>query len=46
MTADKKPDTRTVIVGNEPACGAPKNWPWGYLPCGCRNDGHGRHIYR
>jgi Holliday junction resolvasome RuvABC endonuclease subunit len=28
----------------EPACGAPRGWPWGYLPCGCCNDGYGRHA--
>lgn len=33
-----------VIVGNDPAVGAPKNWRWGYLRCGCLNDGHGRHL--
>lgn len=30
---------------NPPATGAPKNWPLGYLDCGCRNDGKGHHIY-
>lgn len=29
---------------NPPACGAPKDWPYGYLACGCRNDGTGRHV--
>lgn len=32
-------------MDNPPAVGAPKNWLWGYLPCGCRNDGYGNHIY-
>ncbi len=39
--ANELPKTKAE---NPPACGAPKNWPWGYLPCGCRNDGYGRHI--
>lgn len=30
---------------NQPACGAPKGWRFGYLPCGCRNDGTGRHVF-
>jgi hypothetical protein len=29
---------------NEPAAGAPKDWPHGYLPCGCCDDGNGRHV--
>lgn len=31
-------------MDNPPAAGAPRNWRWGYLPCGCRNDGYGRHV--
>ena len=37
------PDRRTYM-DNPPACGALKNWRWGYLPCGCHNDGYGRHV--
>lgn len=33
-----------TILDNPPAAGAPKDWPWGYLPCGCCNDGYGRHV--
>lgn len=29
---------------NEPAVGAPEDWPHGYLTCGCRDDGTGRHV--
>ena len=29
---------------HEKACGAPLNAPWGYLACGCANDGFGRHA--
>lgn len=32
-----------TFMDNPPACGAPKNWKWGYLPCGCSNDGFGQH---
>jgi hypothetical protein len=31
-------------MDNPSAVGAPKNWRWGYLPCGCHNDGYGRHV--
>lgn len=31
-------------MDNPPAVGAPKNSRWGYLPCGCCNDGYGRHL--
>lgn len=31
-------------MDNPPACGAPKNWRWGYLRCGCCNDGFGGHV--
>lgn len=31
-------------MDNPPAVGAPKGWRFGYLPCGCRNDGTGRHL--
>ena len=31
-------------MDNPPAVGAPKNSPWGYLPCGCTNDGYGNHV--
>lgn len=33
-------------LANLPATGAPKDWRWGYLTCGCRNDGFGNHIHR
>lgn len=29
---------------NSPAVGAPNGWPAGYLACGCRDDGRGRHV--
>ena len=29
---------------HEKAVGAPANWVHGYLPCGCRDDGQGRHV--
>jgi hypothetical protein len=32
-----------TFMDNQPAVGAPKNWRWGYLSCGCRNDGFGNH---
>ena len=32
------------FLDNEPACGAPRGWRWGYLTCGCRNDGYGNHL--
>jgi hypothetical protein len=35
-----------TYLDNKPAVGAPKNWRYGYLTCGCCNDGYGRHIYR
>jgi len=35
---------RKEYMDNKPACGAPKGWRWGYLPCGCANDGYGRHL--
>lgn len=41
MSETERKPTR---MDNPPACGAPKGWPWGYLPCGCRNDGYGRHV--
>ena len=31
-------------MDNPKAVGAPANWKWGYLPCGCRHDGHGGHV--
>lgn len=37
------PDQHPTKLDNPPACGAPKGWRWGYLPCGCRNDGFGGH---
>ena len=40
------PSSLTDGVPNKPACAAAKNWPLGYLPCGCHNDGTGRHVYR
>lgn len=27
-----------------PAVGATKNWKYGYLSCGCRDNGKGEHI--
>jgi hypothetical protein len=30
---------------NQPAVGAPKDWPHGYLSCGCRDDGTGKHLH-
>jgi hypothetical protein len=33
-----------TYLANPPAVGAPKGWPGGYLDCGCRNDGYGRHV--
>lgn len=33
-----------TYLDNEPCCGAPPNAPWGYLKCGCSNDGFGRHA--
>lgn len=41
MSDPKKPEP--TRMDNPPAAGAPKGWRWGYLPCGCRNDGYGRH---
>lgn len=39
------PATRELFYMDNPkACGAPAGSRWGYLPCGCSNDGHGRHI--
>ena len=29
---------------HEKAVGAPANWVHGYLPCGCCDDGQGRHV--
>jgi len=26
------------------AAGAPAGWKYGYLPCGCRDNGEGRHV--
>jgi hypothetical protein len=31
-------------MDNPRACGARENAPWGYLPCGCENDGFGNHA--
>lgn len=33
-----------AYMDNPPACGAPRGWRWGYLPCGCCNDGYGNHL--
>ena len=33
-----EPRTR---LNNLPSIGAPADWPWGYLLCGCSNDGYG-----
>lgn len=33
-----------TYMGNPPAVGAPPASRWGYLPCGCTNDGYGRHA--
>lgn len=32
------------FMDNPKACGAPAGSRWGYLPCGCSNDGHGKHV--
>lgn len=45
LTEPSKKKEPTYLDG-KPALGAPKNWRYGYLPCGCRNDGYGRHIYQ
>jgi hypothetical protein len=37
---------RRRVLNNEPACGAPKDSRWGYLPCGCSHDGMGNHVRR
>lgn len=39
-----KPKGEPSRMDNAPAVGAPKYWKWGYLPCGCMNDGYGRHV--
>jgi hypothetical protein len=33
-----------TFMDNPKGVGAPKGWKWGYLPCGCRNDGYGYHL--
>ena len=43
---DKHSGRKQTYMDNEPCVGAPKGWKWGYLPCGCCNDGFGRHVYR
>jgi hypothetical protein len=42
-SAGPAPDRRTYM-DNPKAVGAPANARWGYLPCGCTNDGYGRHV--
>lgn len=37
-------ESQPTFMDNPPAVGAPPGWKWGYLPCGCRNDGFGRHL--
>jgi len=37
-------DTGPQFMDNEKACDAPAGWKYGYLPCGCRNDGYGNHV--
>lgn len=32
------------LLDNEKACGAPASSRWGYLECGCTNDGYGGHL--
>jgi hypothetical protein len=32
------------FAGNPKSPTAPAGWPHGYLPCGCPNDGYGRHA--
>ena len=46
MADDKRGEKgEKTFMDNPPACGAKnKTWPWGYLPCGCYNDGYGNHI--
>ena len=36
-------DGRTYM-DHPKAAGAPEGSRWGYLPCGCSNDGYGRHV--
>jgi hypothetical protein len=43
VTVEYEPRSRTRLE-NAPAVGAPAGWKWGYLPCGCLNDGYGRHV--
>lgn len=40
ITMDRPPR----FMDNPKACGAPAESRWGYLPCGCCNDGYGRHV--
>lgn len=44
MTDQAKAASPKTVMNNPKAVGAPANWPWGHLPCGCRNDGYGRHV--
>jgi hypothetical protein len=39
-----RPESQPSYMDNPKAVGAPAGWPWGYLPCGCRNDGFGNHA--
>lgn len=42
---DEEPPTpQPFYMDNPKAVGAPSRSRWGYLPCGCSNDGHGRHV--
>jgi hypothetical protein len=44
MASGARPKRGPQYMDNPPACGAPADWRWGYLPCGCRNDGYGNHA--
>ena len=41
LPAPYRPKT---FMDNPKACGAPEGSQWGYLSCGCSNDGYGRHL--
>jgi hypothetical protein len=38
------PGRRPAYLDNPKAVGARPNARWGYLPCGCKNDGFGNHA--
>lgn len=44
QTGETAVEPRPAVMDNRPAVGAPKGWRWGYLTCGCRNDGYGYHL--